>query len=103
MPRNARAIADSLSETDRIVWRDLQRMPNVGPAIAHDLIRLGIRRPDDLRGKDPDDLYERLSELDGVRHDPCLRDTMAAVISYAETGDTSPWWYFTPQRKGPRS
>jgi hypothetical protein len=74
-------------------------MPNVGPATADDLLRLGIRRPEDLVGRDPDALYDELTVLDGVPHDPCMRDMLAAVVSYAETGRAAPWWHFTPERK----
>ena len=99
MPRNMRTIAEGLSDEQRVVWRALQRMPNVGPAVAYDLLRLGVRCPEDLTGKDPDALYEELGRLDGVRHDPCVRDVFAAVIDHAETGEATPWWYFTPERK----
>ena len=99
MPRNARALAGSLSDEERVAWRDLQRMPNIGPAMAYDLLRLGIRRSDDLAGRDPDALYADLGRLDGVRHDPCVRDVFAAAVGYAETGESQPWWHFTPERK----
>jgi hypothetical protein len=88
-----------LSDTDRIAWRALQTMPNVGPAIARDLLRLGIRQPEDLAGRDPDALYEELAVLDGAPSDPCLLDTFMAAVDYAETGQAVPWWHFTPERK----
>jgi predicted flap endonuclease-1-like 5' DNA nuclease len=100
MPRDTRALAESLSDEERIAWRDLQRIPNIGPAMAYDLLRLGVRRSDDLAGRDPDDLYDTLGRMDGVRHDPCVRDTFAAAIDFAETGESQPWWHFTPERKG---
>lgn len=100
MPRNARVLAERLNDEERIAWRDLQRIPNIGPAMAYDLLRLGIRRQDELARRDPDALYAELSRMDGVRHDPCVRDVFAAAIDYAETGETQPWWHFTPQRKG---
>lgn len=59
----------------------LESIPNVGPAVASKLERLGIARVDDLRGRDPDDLFVRLCALDGRRHDPCLLDTFVAVVS----------------------
>jgi hypothetical protein len=79
--------------------RALQVIPNVGPSIAADLVRLGIDSPGDLVGCDPDDLYDELSVLDGKRHDPCVRDVFEAAIVYAETGDNVPWWHFSRQRK----
>ena len=77
----------------------LQKIPNVGPAIAADLLRLGITRADDLVDRDPDELYVALCRIDGVRHDPCLRDVFAAAAHYARGGPARPWWTFTPERK----
>jgi len=99
MARRKDDIARALGDGERVAWRALQTMPNVGPATAHDLLRLGIRRPEDLVGRDPDALYGELAALDGAPPDPCVRDVLAAVVSYAETGLPTPWWHFTPQRK----
>jgi hypothetical protein len=77
----------------------LQAIPNVGPATAGDLLRLGISCPDDLAGRDPDALYQALCALDGQRHDPCVRDVFAAVVAYANGEEARPWWTFTPARK----
>ena len=73
-------------------------MPNVGPATAEDLLRLGIARQDDLVGRDAQELYETLCRIDGMRHDPCLLDVFTAVVAYAEGGPPTPWWEFTPAR-----
>jgi hypothetical protein len=74
-------------------------IPNVGPAMADDLIRLGITRLEDLAGRDSDEMYGALCALDGKRHDPCVRDVFAAVVSYANGEEARPWWAFTPARK----
>lgn len=66
--------------------------------MAEHLLRLGISRQDDLIGRDPDELYEELCRLDGVRHEPYLLDVFTAVIAYAEGGPPTPWWDFTPAR-----
>jgi hypothetical protein len=77
----------------------LRTIPNVGPAMANDLIRLGITRLDDLAGRDSDELYRAVCALDGVRHDPWVRDVFAAVVSYPNGEKARPWWAFTPARK----
>ena len=51
---------------------NLTEIPNIGPAIARKLERLDVAALDDLRGRDPHELFERLCALDGRRHDPCL-------------------------------
>ncbi len=97
--RSSNELQARLTPAERVVWRALQQIPNVGPAMGYDLVRLGIRRADDLVGRNPDDLYQELGRMDGVQHDPCVRDTMAAVVAYAETGESVPWWHFSAQRK----
>jgi predicted flap endonuclease-1-like 5' DNA nuclease len=77
----------------------LTAIPNVGPATAEDLVRLGVDSPDGLETADADELYKRLCELDGRRHDPCTRDVFAAAIAYVRDGVERPWWAFSHQRK----
>jgi hypothetical protein len=76
----------------------LTAIPNVGPAVARRLLALGVSGPEDLRGADPERLYERACELAGGREDPCLLDTFTAVVAFAETGDERPWWAFSRAR-----
>jgi hypothetical protein len=77
----------------------LTAIPNVGPAVARKLLALDVRGLDDLRGRDAEDLFERLCALDGRRHDPCLLDTFAAAVAYADGGPARPWWEFSRERK----
>lgn len=92
---------DETSDVDarREAEARLRAIPNVGPAIAGDLIRLGMTRLEDAVGRDADEMYEALCALDGVRHDPCVRDVFAAVVAYANGEEARPWWAFTPARK----
>jgi len=78
---------------------ELQALPNIGPAVARMLMRLGVESPEDLRGQDPDALFQRLCDLDGRRHDPCLLDTFTAVIDYASGAPARPWWEYSRRRK----
>jgi len=77
----------------------LTAIPNVGPAVARKLLALDVRGLDDLRGRDPEALFERLCALDGRRHDPCLLDTFTAAVAYADGGPPRPWWEFSRERK----
>jgi hypothetical protein len=81
----------------------LTAIPNVGPAVARRLLRIGIRTLDDLRGRDPDELFERLCAMDGRRLDPCLLDTFTAAVAYADGGPARPWWEFSRERKARES
>jgi hypothetical protein len=79
--------------------RDLHTLPNIGPAIARKLIQIGIERPDDLRGQDPEELFNRLCVSDGRRHDPCVLDTFTAVVDFVNGAPARPWWEYSRQRK----
>ena len=78
---------------------ELETIPNVGPAVARYLRRVDVARPEDLRGRDPEELFERLCALDGRRHDPCLLDTFVAAVAYADGGPARPWWEYSRERK----
>lgn len=88
-----------MSESERETVARLQEIPNVGPKMAADLLKLGVRRLEDAAGRDSDEMYNELCALDAKRHDPCVRDVFAAVVSFAEGSPARPWWEFTPQRK----
>jgi Pathogenicity locus len=79
--------------------RRLLDVPNVGPAVALDLVRLGISTPEALAGRDPDEMYAALCRLDGVRHDPCVHDVFAAAVSFADGKPARPWRAFSAERK----
>jgi hypothetical protein len=92
--------SDTLSPDERRAAElRLRKIPNVGPRIAADLIKLGILRLEDAAGRNADEMYAALCAADGVRHDPCLHDVFAAVVAHANGEPARPWWAFTPARK----
>lgn len=88
-----------MTPADLAALRALRELPNVGPAVARDLLRLGIRRPGQLKGRDPLRLYRTLCRRDGVRHDPCVIDVFMALTDHASGAPAKPWWHFTKKRK----
>ncbi len=78
---------------------DLESIPNIGPAIARKLHRLGINKSEDLCGADAVSLYEELCRIDGRHHDPCLLDVFISAVSYMNGEPAKPWWEYTPIRK----
>lgn len=82
---------------DRLVR--LTDLPNVGPACARDLQRLGIHQPADLVGCDAQEMYERLCVLTGTRQDPCVLDTLVSVVRFMHGEPARPWWHYSAQRK----
>jgi len=83
----------------RLRMTALEDLPNVGPAIAADFIRLGIRTPRELAGRDPYALYDELNRITGTRHDPCVLDTFMAITDFMRGAAPAPWWTYTAQRK----
>lgn len=75
---------------------DLRRIPGVGPSIAADLRRLGFRRVRDLRGADPEAMYQRLCRLTGERQDPCVLYVFRCAVYFASRTRHRPellkWW-----------
>ncbi len=84
---------------DRRRLHQLTDLPNIGPAMAADLQRLGIERPEDLVGHDAYALYDRLCRIDGVRHDPCVADVFLSVVRFMAGEPARPWWAYTAERK----
>ena len=80
----------------------LQVIPGVGPSIARDLRQLGVRRVADLRGRDPQKLYERLGRERGVRQDPCVLYTFRCAVYFASTArparERLHWWWWKDHR-----
>lgn len=78
------------------ILRELKTIPGVGPSIAQDLYELGIRRVSDLRGRDPERLYQRRCRQQGGPIDRCLLYVFRCAVYFAETPRPDParllWW-----------
>jgi hypothetical protein len=85
MPR-----ADSRADTN------LRTIPGVGRRIAQDLIDLGYHNVSDLRGEDPQSMYERLCELRGAHIDRCMLYVFRCAAYFAANTVHDPdklkWW-----------
>ena len=87
------------ARVDRARLRVLTDLPNVGPSLAGDLRRIGIETPAQLAGQSPLALYERLCEVTGIRHDPCVLDVFMSITCFVDGGPSLPWWDYTAERK----
>lgn len=79
--------------------KTLEQLPNIGPSLAASLRRIGVTRPDDLRGSDAYALYQKLCAATGQRQDPCVLDTFMAASDFMRGAPPAPWWKYTAQRK----
>ena len=88
------AIAPEIDE--QAALKDFQRIPGVGKSIARDLWNLGLRSPADLRGEDPEVLYERLCAYQGTRVDRCMLYVFRCAVYFASNEQHDPellkWW-----------
>ncbi|MCI0707841.1 MAG: helix-hairpin-helix domain-containing protein [Ignavibacteriae bacterium] len=76
--------------------KQLQEIPGVGISIAEDLWELGIRSIPQLKGKNPERLYYRRCEQQGVHIDRCLLYVFRCAVYYASHARHKPellkWW-----------
>ncbi len=86
-------------DTSRDEITELEQIPNIGPSIAADLRRIGVRQPSDLQGQDPFAMYDLLCRVDARPHDLCVLDVFMAAVDFMQGRRTQPWWKYTPGRK----
>lgn len=83
----------------------LQHIPGVGKSIAKDLWNLDIHAVDDLKGRDPDVLYNALCNQNGVRVDRCMLYVIRCAVYYASNMQHDPellkWWNWKDRAEQP--
>ncbi len=74
----------------------LREIPGIGPSIAAYLAGVGIREVADLKGRDPEAIYEAMCRAQGVRIDRCLLYVCRLAVYYASAKRRDPaklkWW-----------
>lgn len=81
---------------------DLQIIPGVGPSIAQDFLDINIKTVADLKGKDPEELYDRICRKQGCRVDRCVLYVCRCAVYFAQGGRDAQklkWWDW--KDKGP--
>ncbi len=75
---------------------DLQKIPGIGPNMEGDLISLGVNKISDLKGKNPEELYQKLMKNVGAHVDKCVLYVFRGAVYYAENTTHDPkllkWW-----------
>lgn len=76
--------------------KELQIIPGVGKSIAEDLYNIGIKTIADLKGKNPEKLFDASNRFEGAIQDRCLLYTFRCAVYFAETKnpkkDLLKWW-----------
>lgn len=85
---------------------DLRQIPGVGKSIEQDLLAIGVRCVADLRGRDPEQLYQLSCLHAGMRQDRCLLYVYRLAVYYAEQevyeAEKLKWWYWKDHPYPPR-
>lgn len=82
---------------------ELQIIPGVGPSLAKDLTAIGYSRVSQLRGADPEQMYQKLCALRGQHVDRCVLYVFRCAVYYATNPVHDPellkWWNWKNARK----
>ena len=77
---------------------DLRKIPGVGERTKESLINIGIRCVEDLKDKDPEELYEMDCKVKGFKEDRCQLYLFRMAVYYAENKvhdkEKLKWWYW---------
>ena len=75
---------------------DLEQIPGVGEAIARHLRGIGINSASQLKGKDPEKLYEKLCDFQVTPVDRCMLYVLRSAVYYVSNAERDPellkWW-----------
>ncbi|MBO9592803.1 MAG: helix-hairpin-helix domain-containing protein [Niabella sp.] len=80
------------------IIKALTQIPGVGKSIATDLYNIGIHRIEDLKGRDPEQLFKASNAVAGCVQDRCLLYVFRCAVYFAETpphmqeADKLKWW-----------
>jgi hypothetical protein len=81
---------------------ELLPMRHLWPRIEADLVGLGVHSLEELRDRDPEELYSTYCAQAGQAYDLCVRDTFVSLVAFAKTGEPRAWWRFTRERSFPQ-
>lgn len=71
--------------TKEQAFKELRQIPGVGISIANDLWNIGITTVTQLKGKNPEKLYNASNKYAGAIQDPCLLYVFRCAVYFAET------------------
>lgn len=83
-------------KTKKQILKEFQIIPGVGKSIAEDLWDLGYRSLDDLKGQNPNEMYEKLCEIQKCKLDRCLLYVFRCACYFSDNDEHDPellkWW-----------
>ncbi|WP_340820076.1 helix-hairpin-helix domain-containing protein [Methanolobus sp. WCC4] len=80
----------------KTITKELMQIPGVGKVIADDLWNMGIRSTEELRNRDPEELYHQLYDFQGKQVDRCMLYVFRCAVYFASNDEHDPellkWW-----------
>ncbi len=82
----------------------MRRVPGVGISIANDLLNINITSIAQLKGKDPQNLYDQSNAYAGIVQDRCLLYVFRCAVYFAETRveerepEKLKWWNWMDEK-----
>ena len=84
--------------------QSLQQIPGIGKKMEADLIKLGVNTVNDLKGENPEQLYDKLCKKVGTKIDRCVLYVFRCAVYFAETKNPEPellkWWNWKDKKEG---
>ncbi len=77
-----------MSEEEKAVVAELRKLPSVSEKCCRGLYLLGIRSIEDLKGKDPDELFGALTVRKDFYAEPCMQKMIKIAVGMANKGFT---------------
>ena len=85
--------------------KELTLIPGVGKSLATDLWNIGIKSLADLKGQDPDKLYDLSNTFAGVIQDRCVLYVFKCAVYYVNTpedlhdAEKLKWWNWKDKKR----
>ena len=85
--------------------KELATIPGVGKSIAADLMDIGITKVADLKGKNPELLFELSNKIAGRIQDRCLLYVFRCAVYFANTPENEQqaellkWWNWKDRKE----
>ncbi|MBC8047879.1 MAG: pathogenicity locus [Fimbriimonadaceae bacterium] len=86
----------SNQQTKNEIISELIQIPGVGKSIATDLFNIGIKKIEDLKNHNPQELYQASNQFAGIIQDRCLLYVFRCAVYFASHKKHDPeklkWW-----------
>ena len=86
-----------MTQKDKAI-KSLRQIPGVGISIANDFFNIGIHSVDELKNRNPEELFDLSNQYAGTVQDRCLLYVFRCAVYYASTDpldrevDKLLWW-----------